>query len=752
MAIGDGVSALASLGVAFGGFSPTVLDGVEASREYVERLAIADAERKEAARRKREIELARTSEPMTLTDDAGNTWIYVVIDGDSVRVIHCESKEAILTIPESIEGMPVVAIGPDALSRNEFVEEVDCPDSVKAIGSCAFRFCTNLRRVKLPAHVAEYSASWVSHCANLEELTLPGALVEISLQVFDNSGIKHLHVGPNVHEIEPGAFQKTRLESIEIDERNPFIITDGSAIYNHDGTVLLAMAKPVEVYEIQDGCLVVGKKALYGIEKLKEISIPDSVELLGEFSFSHSGLDHVEIPSTVREIGSKAFYYCKSLRDVKLNEGLRVIGNSAFEESALSALHIPASIEAIGSSITTATNIVHSGPACSIEIDEDSKSLFLDGKGGLYRREDDGMHLIQLIDDETAEYLGLAGMVEVDPYAFAYHNSIESVSLPEGVRIIGDSAFRCCANLAHIDLPDSVRAIGKEAFLDTSLEELRIPRNLEELGSNALVTKNAHHGDRRPSLTSIEVAQGNESFYMTSGILCERKGDVSRAIIYTSSQDEVVFPPEVETIADYAFNNARGIRYLEISPNLRLIGTNGLTTWCWIEHIKIHVKEPIEGHDEFDFYFPNTRKGIHGISNGIGGASWVNVPGIMAQYDNCIANAHDYNSPRNTDSIPIYDQVNRIVERLDDPIMLTAVNRSMFDRLLKSYIKEICVDIARHDDRMLVNKLVELGYINDANIESIISAVRSLQDAAMTGHLLEVRRRHFERVAFDYDL
>ena len=130
----------------------------------------------------------------------------------------------------------------------------------------------------------------------------------------------------------------------------------------------------------------------------------------------------------------------------------------------------------------------------------------------------------------------------------------------------------------------------------------------------------------------------------------------------------------------------------------------------------------------------------------------VHTPDVLVQYDNSVASAHDYNSPRNKDSISVYEQVSKIVARLDDPILLTKTNRNLFERVLRWHIVEICVEIARNDDRYLVDRLIDLGYISEDNLEGIITAVNRLQDAAMTGYLLEVKRRRFNQSAFDFDL
>jgi hypothetical protein len=752
LAIGDGVSVLAELGVTFGGFSPTLMDGVNSSRKMVEQFEEIDRQRKEAKRKQRELEFARASKPKTTTDALGNTWTYVVIDGAVVRIEKCEAQNASVEFPSSIDGMPVRAIGAEVLAENRLVEEIVCSDSVESIGPCAFRLNENLRRVVLPKGVAEFQEGWVRHCPRLEELVLPGMLDEISLHVFDNRSLKRLFIGANVYKIEPGAFQNSNLEAVELASGNVFLWTDGTGIYSADKTVLFALAKPVERYEVVDGCKALAKKSCYGVESLRSITLPESVLRLEPFSLSHTGLESFSCPHSLESIGEKAFYYCKRLEEARLNDGLVEIGDSAFEESALGAIMIPASIARIGNSITARTNVVHSGPDCTFEIDPKCETLFVDGAGGLYRWESDGAHLVQLIDREMKEYAMEADAVAIDSHAFAFHDEIRRVVVPEGVKVIGKSAFRICRNLREVVLPDSVREIGEEAFLDTRLEAFRVPEQLQKLGKNALVTYGAHHGELIPSLARIEVASGNDLFYMASGILCKKTGKGSAAIIFTSSEPNVVFPEEITRVEEYAFNNARGIEYLSLNPNIDTIGSCGMTTWCWIRHIHVRLAEELEGRTEYDFFFPDTPKSLHGISLGIGGSSWVNVPAIMAQYDNCIAMARDYNAPMSSDNISAYEQVKLILGRMRDPILLTEVNRGTFVRLLRSHILDICVDIARHDDREAFNELVDRGFVNENNLDAIIDRVGRLQDAAMTAYLLEVKRMRFGQAAIDFDL
>ena len=104
------------------------------------------------------------------------------------------------------------------------------------------------------------------------------------------------------------------------------------------------------------------------------------------------------------------------------------------------------------------------------------------------------------------------------------------------------------------------------------------------------------------------------------------------------------------------------------------------------------------------------------------------------------------------DSRPIYEQIKKVLERLRDPVLLLDVNRGMYERLGRNNLIEICVDVARHDDRHVIDELCDMGYLHADNIEDVIVEVGKLQDAAMTGYLLELKRRRFGREAFDFDL
>ena len=235
-------------------------------------------------------------------------------------------------------------------------------------------------------------------------------------------------------------------------------------------------------------------------------------------------------------------------------------------------------------------------------------------------------------------------------------------------------------------------------------------------------------------------------------ILCRRTAKGVSVVVFTNSCDHVDFPDTVEVVEDYAFNNAFGIEELYLNAALRLIGACGLSVECAIKTVRIDVAEPIEGRSSFLLRFPGTSRSVHGFLLALGAFGSLDLPDIMAQYDSCIAGSRDYYTPGDSSNASAYDQVKLICERLQDSVLLTAANRKRYRTLIEDHIEEICVDIARHDDREALGALADLGLLTAENIDAVTDAVNHLHDASTTGYLLELKRIRFGHSSNDYDL
>lgn len=753
MALSDALVSLDGMTATFGGFGPTPQKDVSKTVEEV----MAAYERMTRQREDRLAYFARqeelTSEERDFTDADGTTWHYVLFDQTEARITGFEADAPRVVVPSQIEGTPVFAILPDGCAHNHMVEEIVCADCIQTIGASAFRDSARLRRLVLPRFTAGFDRTWIQACPRLEELVLPGMLERVDAGVFENSGVKVLSVGINASEFAPGMFEKGNLDRIEIDEDNPHFVTDGEAVLSRDGREYVALAVNCRSYEVPTGVEHIAKKSFQGMNDLEEVVLPEGLETIGDYAFCRTALAELEVPDSVTTIGEHAFFKAKALRRIQLGGGIVSIGVDAFTDTALEELRIPASIRELAYPLVNHTGLVCAGNDATFTIAPDSEVLFFDEAGGLYRRADDGLHFVKMFAQDVVEYDILPSTTFIDAQAFFNYLTLEAVSIPDSVVEVGRAAFSGCKKLRAVRLGNSVKTIGMDAFLDTSLERLRIPASVESIGAKALITNGAHHGRQAPSLKSVTVDAGNERFYTVPGLLCERIDDSSsRIVLYTGEVASLTIPDDVTEIASYAFNGTRLLSELFISTHVSKISMCGLTVDCVIEHLHIDLEEPVEGHDSFDLHFPDTTRAAMEVSVALGSAYHLNLPEILRHYDNTIVNTYDIGTNTLSENLELYRQAQLIIERLKDPIYMTDSNKSMCDAFMEREACAICVDAARHDDRAMIDDLVALEYLTGDNIMQAIDEVGRLQDAAMTGYLLEIKRRHFGIGSLDFDL
>ena len=70
-------------------------------------------------------------------------------DGDRAEITGGCDIGQVLRIPDDIEGLPVCSVAGHAFERNQTIEEVILPDSVRQVGGFAFYGCVNLRKISL---------------------------------------------------------------------------------------------------------------------------------------------------------------------------------------------------------------------------------------------------------------------------------------------------------------------------------------------------------------------------------------------------------------------------------------------------------------------------------------------------------------------------------------------------------------------------------------------------------------------------
>lgn len=165
-------------------------------------------------------------------------------------------------------------------------------------------------------------------------------------------------------------------------------------------------------------------------------------------------------------------------------------------------------------------------------------------------------------------------VTSIFPTAFQW-TGFETVTVPEGVRDIGDWGFGRCSNLHSIILPESLEKIGAYAFWhDDSLTEVVIPDNVGEIGEGAFEYCYALTDLTLPeSLTEIpdnlcRAAVSLVNVNIPDGV--KSIGDNAFAACHELA--EINIPDGVETIGDFAFNCCDVVTKIEIPDSVTEIG------------------------------------------------------------------------------------------------------------------------------------------------------------------------------------
>lgn len=159
---------------------------------------------------------------------------------------------------------------------------------------------------------------------------------------------------------------------------------------------------------------------------ISDVVIPSEIEglpvtAISVGAFYLSAITSIEIPNTVTSIGEMAFLGCTSLKSVKLSTGVAKIDKNAF--GSCSALQ-------------------------EIQVAKDNPN-FSSLNGVLYSKKQDTLVIYPAAKTDAA-YIIPSGVTSVAMYAFSESPYLETLTIPNSLIKVGDSAFYNCKNLRAV--------------------------------------------------------------------------------------------------------------------------------------------------------------------------------------------------------------------------------------------------------------------------------------------------------------
>lgn len=232
-------------------------------------------------------------------------------DGGEVTITDYVGTSEHVLIPDTIDGLPVTALGHRAFYEKT-VTTVVVPDSVTEIGAACFSGDNYLVSLKLPDGLKRLPPASLESCMRLYDFDLPQSLEKIYSSVFEfNYYLTHLTLPSSLTEIEQLNFiglyglQSLTLaednEAFKLDETNGLLMTaDGTRLLHCFSDIV-----PAEEIILPEGLKTVDPFAFHYDYDVKRIVLPEGVETIGAMAFAMCpNLTEIVIPASVTDIGA----------------------------------------------------------------------------------------------------------------------------------------------------------------------------------------------------------------------------------------------------------------------------------------------------------------------------------------------------------------------------------------------------------------------------------------------------------------
>lgn len=452
-----------------------------------------------------------TSELQSYTIPADNA-SYTSVDG----VLYKKDMTDIVFFPKGKTGSYSLPTTMTVIRNNVFsgarIKNVVIPSTIESIGASAFKDCSMLTEITVPASVKTIAenAFNASHIYKIilqsdEPVALSATnsfygdafffVPDAKLDDYKTASIwsdmsNRIYAQSNEFTEVTNYAENGKIKLAEAvgvgNEQNVFNLKVHGTVNGWDIMVIQNKMKNLCNLDLSDATIVadegykyygsyvaqndvLGPYSFYQMYNLRTIALPKNITAIGDNAFSGCTnlLTVSNMPATCKSIGKEVFMLLTNLREITIGEGVETIGKDAFYGcSSLKSITIPSSVKYI------------------------SEEAFIGCSGLKELNFSEGLETIGIkafsncLSLKTIEFPNTLSLI--DQYAFDGCRGLKTVNFQGGLKIIAAYAFRRCTSITDLKLPPQLERINSYAFNGcTSLKEVHVPSMMQYIGNYA---------------------------------------------------------------------------------------------------------------------------------------------------------------------------------------------------------------------------------------------------------------------------
>ena len=524
--------------------------------------------------------------------------------------------------------------------------------SVIRVGHSAFRGCTGLTAVNLPASVTAIGKN-AFYRSGLTDIAIPEAVTYIGDSAYYScsglANLANLTIPKNVTTIGKDAFLGVGMQSLTWNARECWTIGNmttqniSQVTIGNEVTVLpekFAHDSQITSVELPNSLTTISDRAFYSTYQLTSLTIPENVTEFAPSAFYNNRI--TTLTWNAREcisglVAENGYYYYEywynwnstfnQVSNLTIGDQVRILPYGFVAGSNIASVTIPNSVEFIGGgafcNCTNLTGITIPDAVKEIGVyafayDQNMTHAII-GKG-VERIGEKAFYSTSLqsltwnavrcetmgLFDERHSYddsyygssfnhltqITIGNEVEKIPNYFAYQIPISSIEIPASVKEIGNLAFSRCAGLTDINLPGSIKTIGSGAFSSCNgLTEVIIPGSVDTIGSDAFSYCDALTYASIPA--SVKSLQGFNNCYNLTEVSISALNIGSDAFAYCNKLSDLTLSAPLQSIAEGAFNQCNALTSLVIPNTVTTIQGHPFYNCNELESIVVAEDNPV---------------------------------------------------------------------------------------------------------------------------------------------------------------